>query len=157
MRTFRRAAVIPFALSGLLLTACGDDSGSAATSTTSDASTTTVAASTTVTPTTTPPTNPPSTTTPPSTTIEQGPRQIDVLIGTDDSPTRIETVPLGSDVTINITNPTAADEYHLHGYDIELKAKAGRMAVFNFVANRAGQFEVESHETGDVLFILDVV
>jgi hypothetical protein len=48
----------------------------------------------------------------------------------------------------------AEDEFHLHGYDIEL---AGDDVTFEFVADKIGVFELESHETGEVLLNLSVV
>jgi heme/copper-type cytochrome/quinol oxidase subunit 2 len=63
---------------------------------------------------------------------------------------------VGSDVQLNITNPDAADEFHIHGIELEQSVDAGVTATFNFVADTAGTFEVESHETEDVLVIIEV-
>lgn len=126
--------------------------------------TTTVAPSTTVAPTTTPVPPPPSstqapttTTVPQSTTTTQPPlRTIEVTVGRDDGPERIDTVALGSPVELSITNPDGDDEFHLHGYDLGggVKVPAGETLVVKFVADRAGLFEVESHITHDVLVVL---
>ena len=40
----------------------------------------------------------------------------------------------------------AADEIHLHGYDLTRKARPGEPARFSFRADVEGIFEVESHE-----------
>jgi hypothetical protein len=130
-----------------------------------DAPTTTaVAPSSTVTPSTAPePTVPASTqaptttAVPESTTTTQPPlRTIEVIVGTDDGPERIDTVALGSPVELSITNPEGDDEFHLHGYDLGggVKVPAGETLVLKFVADRAGLFEVESHRTHDVLVVL---
>jgi hypothetical protein len=41
----------------------------------------------------------------------------------------------------------------LHGYDIE---KAGTKVTFTFTADLAGDFQLESHATEKVLFVLTV-
>ena len=85
---------------------------------------------------------------------------IDVTVGTDDftttDGTRVVSVPKGTSVTINITS-TDAEEYHLHGYDLEQKADAGKTATFEFTADQTGQFDLESHLTEDTLLVLVVV
>jgi len=43
----------------------------------------------------------------------------------------------------------AADELHLHGYDITREAMPGRPARFRFKANLEGVFEIESHIAED--------
>ena len=79
-------------------------------------------------------------------------------MGTDDSPDRIETVPAGAVVTLSIVNPNAEDEFHLHDYDLgdDQVVPAGQVATFTFVADRTGDFALESHETDDVLLVLRV-
>jgi len=152
MRTVRALACLPVAV--LLLGACGDDSSSST-------DTTTVATPTTVTATTT-------LVMPDSTTVDtavaedssadvplSGPVQIDVVVGRDSSPERTERVTVGSDITLNITNPDAADEFHVHGIDIEQAADAGQMVTLNFKIDEPGTYEVESHITEDVLVIIE--
>ena len=80
-------------------------------------------------------------------------------MGVDSSPDRLESVPLGSMVTFVITNPSSDDEFHLHGYDIGdgVLIPAGQAATFTLVADQPGEFELESHQTGDILTILSVV
>lgn len=104
------------------------------------------------------PVEPVATTTPDTSPIlvTTGPVQIDVVVGRDSGPDRIEQVAVGSDVTINITNPDAADEFHLHGIELERSVGAGVMATFNFTANTPGTYELESHETDGVLVVLVV-
>lgn len=87
------------------------------------------------------------------------PYPLSVTVGIDSNPERIERVPLGATVTITVTNPSAEDEFHLHGFDLGdgQVIPAGQPASFTFVADQVGSFELESHETGDVLMILEVV
>ena len=41
-----------------------------------------------------------------------------------------------------------ADEVHVHGYDIEHRLEADRQATVEFVADQAGLFEIETHDSG---------
>lgn len=81
---------------------------------------------------------------------------ISVTVGKDSSPTREEKVKLNATVQIALLNPTADDEFHLHGYDIEQAQKAGEQGLLSFVADKAGRFELESHVTNAPLVILVV-
>ena len=155
MRTLRTLLVLP-AL-GLALAACSSDADPAASGSTSP---TTGAVDTTVpvqstnaigADTTTPGSD---VTTLPS--LQDGPVQIDVMVGTDSGPTRVEAVTAGSEITWNITNPDAEDEYHVHGIDLEQKAAKGEMATMNFTLDTPGTYEVESHVTEDVLLVIEV-
>ena len=93
-------------------------------------------------------------------TVTDGKATIDVTVGADDfttsKGTRVVSVPKGTAVTINITSADP-EEYHLHGYDIEQKADAGKTSTFEFTADQAGQFDLESHITEDTLLVLVVV
>ena len=152
MRTVHTLALIPVAL--MLLGACGDDSSSSV-------DTTPVATPTAVAPTS-------SLLMPDSTTVDtavaedsssgvplSGPVQIDVVVGVDSDQGRIERVTVGAEITLNITNPNADDEFHVHGVDIEQAATAGQMATINFTIYSAGTYEVESHITEDVLVVIE--
>jgi hypothetical protein len=81
---------------------------------------------------------------------------VSVTVGKDSSPTREEKVKLNATVQIALLNPTADDEFHLHGYDIEQAQKAGEQGLLSFVADKAGRFELESHVTNAPLVILVV-
>jgi heme/copper-type cytochrome/quinol oxidase subunit 2 len=63
-----------------------------------------------------------------------------------------QTVAKGSTVSLHIT---AADvhEFHVHGYDVESE---GTDVTITFVADEAGEFEVETHDTEEVVFTLVV-
>lgn len=126
MTTVRALAGIP--LLALALVACSDDDA--------DTAATTTAAST--------------------TQADGGAILIEVTVGTDSGEERVEQVPLGSYVTLTITDPAADQSYHLHGYDLEQEVAAGESATFNFTASIAGTFEVESHTTEAVLLVLEV-
>jgi hypothetical protein len=83
--------------------------------------------------------------------------QIDVIIGVDSGPDRIETVAVGTEVTLTVTAPDADDEIHVHEIDLEQAVAAGESTTFTFVVDKVGEIEVESHITEDVLLIIEVV
>ena len=85
------------------------------------------------------------------------PVEISITVGTDSAKDRVEEVALGSQVNITLTNPTADDEFHLHGYDLSAgKTPKGEAAVITFTADKAGEFEIESHVTEEVLAVISV-
>lgn len=53
-----------------------------------------------------------------------------------------------------VVRADSPDTVHVHGYDIEERARPGAPAVLRFPANRRGVFEVEAHESGTQLFQL---
>jgi len=82
---------------------------------------------------------------------------IDVTVGENSASDRVEEIPLGSQVTLNFTNPEADDEYHVHGYDLgNGVTKKGDTKTFTFTVDKAGDYEVESHLTETVLVVLRV-
>jgi hypothetical protein len=116
-------------LTALTLTACGGTSGSSDTTVVPD---TTSAA-------------------PDTSAAKIGAVTISVTVGTDSSPERVENVALGAQVTLSLTNPGADDEFHLHGYDMSTgETKKGETSTITFVADKAGEFEVESHVSEQV-------
>jgi hypothetical protein len=123
-------------LVALSLTACGGSSGS--TDTTAAVDTTVAPADTTVAPADT-------------TASKLAAVTISVTVGTDSSADRIEKVALGAQVTLSLTNPDDDDEFHLHGYDMSTgETKKGETSTITFVADKAGEFEVESHVSEQV-------
>lgn len=90
--------------------------------------------------------------------VADAPVVITVTVGVDDAPDRVETVALGAVVTLIVTDPDADDEFHLHGYDLGDGdvISAGDSSTLVFTADQAGEFELESHETGNVLLLLSV-
>lgn len=73
---------------------------------------------------------------------------VDVSAGT----VQEASVPLGSPVNIRVRG-SVQDEYHLHGYDLELE---GTDVLFTFTADRLGNFVLEGHNSGEELLILTV-
>lgn len=94
---------------------------------------------------------------PPETTVADPVARISVTVGVDSSPDRVEEVALGQEVALTLTNPDADDEFHLHGYDLGGgETVKGEAKTFSFTASEAGEFELESHVTGDVLVVVKV-
>jgi heme/copper-type cytochrome/quinol oxidase subunit 2 len=71
-----------------------------------------------------------------------------------DRPGRAE-VPLGTAVTLVVTSD-AADQIHVHGYDLTADLAPGQPAEVAFDATVPGVFEVELHDAGTVLLTLQV-
>ena len=67
---------------------------------------------------------------------------------------RVE-VDLGSVVALMVTSD-AAEEVHVHGYDILRAVSAGNPAHFAFSAAIPGVFEVEFEGSGRLLFLLEI-
>ena len=156
MRTLRALALIP-AL-GLTLVACGSDDSTAGDTTTPASTPTSVAVETTTGGVETTISGDETTVAGADTTtpVQSGPVQIDVVVGTDSGEDRVERVTAGSEITLNITNPNADDEFHVHGIDLEQAATKGEMATMNFTLGTPGTYEVESHITEDVLVVIEV-
>ncbi len=55
-----------------------------------------------------------------------------------------------------VVSSDAAQEIHVHGYDKYLNIAAGTTARLSFIADKAGSWLVENHETGAELFNLRV-
>lgn len=75
--------------------------------------------------------------------------EIDVEV---DAPVEASTV-VGSPTRIRLVSEEER-EFHLHGYDIEL---TGDEVIFEFVADKLGVFELEDHETGEVILTFEVL
>lgn len=69
-------------------------------------------------------------------------------------PARVE-VDRGTQVRIEVTSDRS-DELHIHGYDKTVPLTAGSPAAVAFVADLPGVFEVETHDSGLLLFQLVV-
>lgn len=61
----------------------------------------------------------------------------------------------GQEVTIRVT-ADAADDIHLHGYDLSTPTVPGQPAELKFVAATAGRFELELEKAGTSLGNLEV-
>lgn len=80
-----------------------------------------------------------------------------ITVGKDSGRESVLTVPAGTEVRLVLMNPNEDDEFHLHGYDLGgAMTPAGEEAIIQFVASDVGEFEVESHMTGEVLMVLVV-
>lgn len=91
------------------------------------------------------------------TTVEDDTIRITVSVGVDSGPDRIEEVSVGDAIELTLVNPDEDDEFHVHGFDLGGdETPAGDEKVFAFTASEAGDYEVESHVTGDVLVVIRV-
>jgi len=152
MRHHLRTVTLSVAVAAVALVGCGSDAKKAATTTVAD-----------VAPEGTDAVDLPATTNAPATPAEVagGKATITVTVGTDDfetsGGTRVVSVPKGTEVTIELTDTAAAQEYHLHGYDIEVSADKGAVGTLQFTADQTGQFDLESHDTEATLLVLVVI
>lgn len=63
----------------------------------------------------------------------------------------------GATVTLKAVNPESHDDVHLHGYDLTTGViEKGEVGSMTFQATKTGDFEIESHETGELISILRV-
>jgi hypothetical protein len=61
----------------------------------------------------------------------------------------------GDRVRLRVTSDEQM-EIHLHGYDIEREVAPGEPATLSFEADLTGRFEIEDHESEEVLGVLIV-
>ncbi|GAA0626319.1 hypothetical protein HPO96_37300 [Kribbella sandramycini] len=121
------------------------------------------------TPTTTPPPTPTSTpvstppaTTPPSTPASTPKPAADVTVDVTIAGGKVTSsqgalVKAKSGQTVLITAVSdVADSLHVHGYDETLDLKPGKSASVTFKTSDKGIFEVETHESGKLVFKLQV-
>jgi hypothetical protein len=146
-----RYAAVSFVVAGVALAGCGSSSSRTATPTTGPTATSpTTSGTDELTPTSAPPT---------PATVTNGEATIDVRVGIDDfttsKGTRVVSVPKGTNVKISLTAP-GAQQYHLHGYDLEQEGAAGQTVTFELTVDQTGQFDLESHTTGDTMLVLVV-
>ena len=81
------------------------------------------------------------------------PREQTIDVAIEDgamTPEEIE-VGEGDSVRLRITTQGPPTEVHLHGYDLDEEAERGEPATLSFEADLTGRFEIEDHETGEVL------
>ena len=138
MATSWRTLVVPAALAIALAAGCGSDNSSSST--------------------TTPAPSAPAGTSAPGQVATSMPASSDPAVTGDDAATvgaRVEKVKLGDHVVLRLVSDTD-ETYHVHGYDLEQKVAAGVEAQFEFTADKAGDFEVESHNTDKVYVVLHV-
>jgi hypothetical protein len=154
-----RALLVPATIA-FALAACGSDKGSTSDSTSpsspvATASASTVASSAPATSAAAATTVPPGQTNPTDEAVSGDAQEI--IVNVDDPAQIGQTfdVALGQTVVLRLLSDTD-QEYHVHGYELEKQAAAGVEATFEFTADTAGSFEVESHTTNTVLATLQV-
>lgn len=157
----RRTLLVSWAVAALTIASCGSKSDTAAPATTvAPAATVPAAPETTA---MAEEEDAPATTNAPAVPAEvaNGAAAITVTVGTDDfttsGGTRVVSVPKGTQVTLQFTDPAKDREYHLHGYDLEQKVAKGATGKIEFVADQTGQFDVEDHVENMTVLVLVVV
>ena len=81
----------------------------------------------------------------------------ELKIGENSGPDTIAEFTQGDNVVLTVVNNSADDEVHVHGYDLSTgELPKGQTATLAFTADKAGDFEVESHATEEVLMIIRV-
>jgi len=161
MATSWRTLVVPAALAIALTAGCGSDNSSGSTTTAAPAAPAGTSAPVQVA-TSTPASSDPAVTgdtaAPGTGQIPGAETEIIVHVGVDDAATvgsRVENVKLDDHVVLRLVSDSD-ETYHVHGYDLEQKVAAGVEAQFEFTADKAGDFEVESHNTNKVYVVLHV-
>ncbi len=172
----RRSLLAGWAVAALAIASCGSNSDSSSTTAAATTATTVAPETSAVAETTVAPESSaaettamgegeeaPVTTNAPAVPAEvaNGAATITVTVGTDDfttsGGTRVVSVPKGTQVTLQFTDPAKDREYHLHGYDLEQKAAKGATGTIQFVADQTGQFDVEDHIEEMTVLVLVVV
>jgi heme/copper-type cytochrome/quinol oxidase subunit 2 len=85
------------------------------------------------------------------------PREMTIDLAVEDgamTPEEIE-VGEGDRVRLRVTSDEQM-EIHLHGYDIEREITPGETATLSFEADLTGRFEIEDHESEEVLGVIIV-
>ena len=136
------AALATFAVM-LVLTACGADDGQGDTAATHTPTTTAPSA---------PPDTPDASATPPA-----APHEIEVAItdGSVDTAEDSVEVAVGETVRLTVTSDVD-DEVHVHGVEQTAELSAGSPTTLEFSLAEPGVYEVETHESGLLLFQLIV-
>ncbi len=93
-----------------------------------------------------------------SSSVAAGTVEKSFTIGTNTGKDVVFEVQQGDNVKLSFVNPDAADEVHLHDYDLTTgEMKKGVASSISFTAENAGDFEVESHVSEELLLTLRVV
>jgi hypothetical protein len=79
------------------------------------------------------------------------------VIGTDTGAEVVYEVMEGDNVTLTFVNNDANDEVHVHDYDITTgEMQKGVASSVSFTADKAGDFDIESHVSEELLLTLRV-
>jgi hypothetical protein len=141
--------VVAAALFALVLSGCGSEESPSA------GSPSTPPSAPTSTPVSSHPTTTPSST--PTPVVPAADVVVDVKIAGGKSTPSGQTVKAKTGQKIRITAVSdVADSLHVHGYDKTLELKPGRSVSVEFTADTKGSFEVETHESGKLVFKLQV-
>lgn len=90
-------------------------------------------------------------------TTKAKPFEMTLTVGENTGPEVVIDVEQDTQVVLTFVNPDSHDEIHLHGYDLSTGTmEKGDEAILTFQANESGDFEIESHETGELLATLRV-
>lgn len=87
------------------------------------------------------------TTAPPASASPAAPLQVAITLSdgkVDPSGAHLD-VALGQTVVLTVTSDRD-DEIHVHGFDLEFEVHPGTTTTREFVADKVGRYEVESHE-----------
>ncbi len=91
--------------------------------------------------------------------VPESPTQnLTLTVGLNTGANVILEVEQNATVVLTAMNPSSHDEIHLHGYDLTTGSiERGQEAIITFTAITTGDFEIESHETGQLLATLRVI
>jgi hypothetical protein len=85
-------------------------------------------------------------------TVEASADAVVVVIDADAPSPGTQTVSKGDTVSLQITS-AEVHEFHVHGYDL---VQTGSSVTITFVADEAGEFVIENHDTEATVFTLVV-
>lgn len=92
-----------------------------------------------------------------SSSVASGTVEKSFTIGTDTGKDVVFEVSQGDNVKLTFVNPDTNDEVHLHDYDLTTGGiEKGVESSISFTADNAGDFEVESHVSEELLLTLRV-
>jgi len=134
----------------LTLAACGSEEPAAAPAQTTTSSTPTAPTSTVVPSTPTPSVPPTPSAAPADVTVE-----VTIADNKVSASQPVVKAKAGQKVLIKTTSDVS-DSLHVHGYDKTLELKPGRAASLLLTTGQKGLFEVETHESGKLVFKLQV-
>lgn len=97
---------------------------------------------------------------PAGTAVEAGPGQVEhrfeVRDGALEAGSRLVRARAGDRVTLRVLSDQD-DELHVHGYDLTRQLQAGQAGELSWMADRAGRFEVELHDSHQTLTTLEIM
>ncbi|MCE2736418.1 MAG: hypothetical protein ACK45J_02025 [Acidimicrobiaceae bacterium] len=92
-----------------------------------------------------------------TTVLGSGSFEYTVTVGENTGVDVVIDVVQGAQVVLNVVNPNSHDDIHLHGYDLSTGSlEKGEIGTMTFQATQVGDFEIESHESQELVSILRV-